>query len=251
VGASQRVTVDLRIAGPQQTGDGVDVLGGVEGISGSRFADTLTGDDGPNLLVDSGGDDVIYGLGGDDEISDTGFWYGRPQGETTADYLRGGDGNDTIRGGEDGDDINGNQGNDIVLGDSGDDLVRGGQDQDSLNGNAGADTVYGDLGDDTVRGGQGDDSLSGGDGNDWLHGDRGDDTMRGGAGADVFQISWEGSGHDRLLDFNPAEGDRIKMDADNFVVRQVGADTVCYISGGAELVLVGVSAVNWESWVFQ
>jgi hypothetical protein len=54
-----------------------------------------------------------------------------------------------------------------------------------------------------------------------------------------------------VLDFNPAEGDRIKMDADNFVVRQVGADTVFYISGGAELVLVGVSAVNWESWVFQ
>jgi len=249
------VDVDLRISAPQQTGEGLDVLIGVEGVTGSDFADTLTGDDGPNLLRGGAGNDVVYGLGGNDTITDQGYYgddWGTYHADPTADDLSGGDGDDWISGGEESDDLNGNQGNDTVHGDDGDDLLHGGQGQDSLNGNAGNDTAFGDLGADTVRGGQGDDVISGGAGDDWLSGDRGDDTVSGGAGADVFH-SFGDAGVDRVTDFNSAEGDRVQLDPGTaFTVAQAGADTVISMAGGAQVVLVGVQLSSLPpSWIFE
>jgi len=254
--AKQALTVDLRVTGPQATGEGVDVLTGVEGIVDgafdAAFADTFTGDQ-ANLLVGAFGDDVIYGLGGDDTITDEGFseleGYPRPNGATTRDYLRGGEGDDSISGGEDFDDLNGNQGNDTVHGGDDDDWVVGGKDDDILYGDGGADLVYGNLGADTcdggegadtVRGGQGDDSLAGGAGADWLSGDLGDDTISGGGGADVFHTFGE-AGVDRVTDFNRGEGDRVMLDPGGaYTVAQAGADTVIALGGGAQVILVGV-----------
>jgi serralysin len=264
--APQGVTVDLRIAGPQATGQGVDVLTGVEGLldaGGAYAADTFTGDAQSNLLMGGGGDDVVYGLGGDDTITDGGFegWDGyEPADATTRDYLRGGDGNDQISGGDHFDDLNGNEGNDTVHGDAGDDWVVGGKDHDMLFGDDAADLVYGNLGNDTgdggagndvVRGGQGDDSLTGGAGNDWLSGDLGDDTLSGGAGADVFHSFGE-AGIDRVTDFNPGEGDRVMLDpGDAYTVAQVGADTVMTLGASARMILVGVQLSTLSGdWIF-
>ena len=44
------LSVDLRITGPQQTGQGLDVYTGIEQVSGTPFADTLTGDGADNWL---------------------------------------------------------------------------------------------------------------------------------------------------------------------------------------------------------
>jgi Ca2+-binding RTX toxin-like protein len=166
------------------------------------------------------------------------------------DYLRGEDGDDRIFGGFGFDDVHGNMGDDTVSGGDGGDWVVGGKDRDRLTGDAGDDIVYGNLGDDTcdggagadlVRGGQANDVLDGGAGNDLLYGDRGDDTIAGGGGADIF-ASFGDAGIDRVTDFNRAEGDRVRLDAgSSYTVSQAGADTVVSITGGAQLVLVGVS----------
>lgn len=175
-------------------------------------------------------------------------------------YLRGDEGNDSIVGGSDFDDINGNMGDDAAYGGLGDDWVVGGKDQDLLFGDAGNDIVYGNLGADTchggdgadtIRGGQANDELFGGAGDDWLSGDRGDDIITGGAGADVFHTFGD-AGLDRVTDFSVAEGDRVMLDpGTQYTTAQVGADTVISMTGGGQMVLVGVQLSSLPAgWIF-
>jgi Ca2+-binding RTX toxin-like protein len=212
-----------------------------ERYEGGAAADTMVGSASGDSLAGGGGNDVINGGQGDDAISEI----------SGASYLRGDDGSDSISGGRDFDDINGNAGADTAHGNDGDDWVVGGKDSDLLFGDNGFDVVYGNLGDDTVsggdgadwvRGGQGADSVSGGAGDDLIWGDRGDDTISGGTGADVFH-SFSGTGLDRVIDFSPAEGDRVQLDpGTTYSIRQVGADTVIDLGGGDQVVLVGIQA---------
>ncbi len=203
-----------------------------------------------DVLTAAAGGDTIHALAGTDTIT----------GADGPNYLRGDEGDDIISGGAAFDDINGNQGNDTLHGAGGDDWVVGGKDNDLQFGEDGADVVLGNLGDDTlsggagddiVRGGQGNDMLAGGSGNDYVSGDRGDDTESGGAGADIFH-SFGDAGLDRATDFNAAEGDRVMLDPGSaWTVAQVGADTVVSITGGAQLVLAGVTLANLPSgWIF-
>lgn len=136
-------------------------------------------------------------------------------------------GSDIVTGSIARDVVNGNQGNDTIGGEGNADFLRGGRDDDSLfggegndilNGNLGNDTVDGGAGNDFVRGGQGNDSLIGGNGNDWIVGDFGSDSLIGGSGADTFILrtatavaGTEAAISDRIIDFNPAEGDRIAI----------------------------------------
>jgi serralysin len=226
---------------------GTDIENAVSGTG----ADSITGNGLNNSLAGGGGDDTIMGGQGNDTISD-------PSG---THYLRGGDGDDSILGGSGFDDINGNAGADTIDGASGgDDWLVGGKDNDLIIAHAGQNILYGNLGADTLiagsggdllRGGQGDDSIAGGAGNDWISGDRGNDTLSGGAGADTFH-SFSGAGIDRVLDFNPGEGDRVQLDAGTaYSVNQVGADTVIDMGGGDQLVLVGVQkAALSGGWIF-
>ena len=177
-----------------------------------------------------------------------------------SDYLRGEEGDDQIFGGFGFDDVHGNMGNDTVSGGQGDDWVVGGKDDDRLFGDEGNDIVYGNLGNDTceggsgadlIRGGQADDVLFGGDGADFISGDRGNDTATGGAGADIFN-SFGDAGIDRITDFNRAEGDQVRLDpGSTYTVSQVGADTVVDITGGAQVILVGVQMSSLTgNWIF-
>lgn len=77
------VTADL--ATGTATGEGIDVLVGIENLSGSGFADHLAGDEGPNGLYGYFGDDLLEGRGEDDNLD--GGW----NGDSTLD---GGPGND-------------------------------------------------------------------------------------------------------------------------------------------------------------
>ncbi len=176
------------------------------------------------------------------------------------DFIRGEEGNDSILGGFGFDDLHGNMGDDTVSGGQGTDWVVGGRDQDRLSGDGEDDIVLGNLGDDTceggagadvVRGGQGADTLSGGAGNDFVAGDLGDDTMAGGGGADTFN-SFGATGIDRILDFNRAEGDRIRLDPGNgFTTSQVGLDTLVTVSGAGQIILVGVNMSSLTGdWIF-
>ena len=61
-----------------------------------------------------------------------------------------------------------------------------------------------------IHGRGGPDELRGGSGADSLNGGRGDDLILGGAGADSFRIS---KGEDRIVDFDPLEGDVLLLPA--------------------------------------
>lgn len=131
------VTLDLGVTGPQATGGaGSDTLSGIEGLSGSPYADTLTGDAGPNTLIAGAdaagrsGQDVLGGMGADDLLIDS----------RGADVLAGGFGEDTVRVQNGGDDsADGGEGRDSVLagegtlgGPAGTDALDGGGDVDTL-----------------------------------------------------------------------------------------------------------------------
>ena len=208
----------------------------IEGLMGSAFADSLTGNDAGNPLHGFGGNDSLTGLGG-------------------GDSLVGGDGNDMILAGD---------GNDLLIGDAGNDVLDGGagnNDQavfpdpssgvgvvaslttntatggsgtgsdtfapntiealggspfaDTLTGDGGAnalgggdgnDTISGQGGSDTVTGGNGDDSLLGDAGNDFLYGGAGNDALNGGGGTDYAQYDNAPSGVTASLTTNTATG---------------------------------------------
>jgi Ca2+-binding RTX toxin-like protein len=221
---------DLLVAAPQG--------GTIEGRAG---ADALIGGAGADTMMGGVGNDFVLGGAG-------------------RGYLRGDEGDDYIMGGADFDDINGNMGADTCISGGGDDWVVGGKDNDSLSGSAGANLAYGNLGNDTCDGGAGDDIIRGGQDNDvvlggagadFVSGDRGDDTMTGGAGADVFHTFGD-AGIDRVTDFSLAQGDRVQLDpGTQFAVSQSGEDTVINMSGGGQMILVGVQmSTLTPGWIF-
>ncbi len=80
------------------------------------------------------------------------------------------------------------------------------------------EAIAGGAGDDVLLGRRGDDTLIGGDGDDRLDGGAGSDVLSGGAGSDRFGFRrFAPTDLDRILDFDAAEGDRIRM-------RRVDAD---------------------------
>lgn len=94
------VTVRL---GYGASGEGEDVISGIEGVIGSRGNDILTGYEGSNVIRGAGGDDVLTGLAGADTIDggDGVDWvsYDNFGGAVTVDLGQGyasGEGNDTI-----------------------------------------------------------------------------------------------------------------------------------------------------------
>jgi hypothetical protein len=57
---------------------------------------------------------------------------------------------------------------------------------------------------------------------------------------------------DRVTDFSLADGDRVQLDpGTQYAVHQVGADTVIDMTGGGQMVLVGVSLSSLTgNWIF-
>jgi len=230
------------------------VLAGDDVINGSAAADRLFGFAGNDSMLGGGGADRLEGGDGADTVM-AGAGNDTIVDTTGSNYLRGEEGDDVIQGGDGFDDAHGNQGNDIVRGGGGNDWVVGGKDDDQLYGEVGDDIAYGNLGNDTVdggdgadwvRGGQGDDIVRGGAGDDLVWGDRGSDTLSGGGGADTFSF-FAGAGTDLILDFNGAEGDRIRFEgaAVNYSVTMVGNETQLDFGNGDVLRIVGTFQTDW------
>ena len=79
--ATAGVTVSLANTGPQETfGAGVDTLVSIENLTGSPFADTLGGDNNPNLIIGGGGGDLLSGHapGAINPTDANTFFYGAP-----------------------------------------------------------------------------------------------------------------------------------------------------------------------------
>jgi len=191
-----------------QAGENDSIASDVEGLVGTNFNDTLTGNDGPNTIAGTAppgtpnvpttttGTDTINGLGGDDTLATVG--------NGTAN---GGEGNDTLVGGSDRGTtttLNGDAGNDNLVSGLGNDDVNGGAGTDFLvyasvkqvgitrgsegvtaaladpgqtakggaNGTSEADTVHDDI-----------ENLVGSGGNDTLTGNGADNTIAGAAPA--------------------------------------------------------------------
>ena len=81
------VTVDLALG--TASGEGTDILVGIEGAEGSAFDDTLTGNALSNELWGLGGNDALLGVDGDDFL----------RGSTGNDSLDGGSGTNLLAGG--------------------------------------------------------------------------------------------------------------------------------------------------------
>ena len=222
------VTVDLRSAGPQSGGDAEgDVLTGIENVTGSRFADRLTGDDADNTLRGGAGADTLDGGAG---LHDRAT-YAHSSAAVFVDLswdgaqIGGDAAGDVLIGIED---LTGSSYDDALTGDDGDNIIQGGAGADRIDGGDGRDTadyagsqavridltaavqhggdaegdrltgienVQGSSYGDWIVGDTGDNLLSGLDGDDTLAGGGGDDLLRGGAGDDVLE---GGDGNDEL-----------------------------------------------------
>ena len=164
------VTVDL--LNGTVTGDGNDSVSGIQVVLGTRFDDSLRGDNGDNVFESMGGTDTVDGRGGSDTVA---FIDGRSAsvdlgaGTATATYRPfdpaagqpgppvpatvslsgvenawGSSTNDVLRGDVSGNRLFGFLGSDQLLGLAGDDALDGGPDEDpsvtnSLDGGDGTD----------------------------------------------------------------------------------------------------------------
>jgi Ca2+-binding RTX toxin-like protein len=221
-------------------GAGDDRLDG--GIGGDRLAGGA-GDD--TFVVDHAGDVIVeaagkgtdkvetglasYALGANvEQLAFTGAGGFTGTGNTLANLLAGGSGNDVLDGLAGDDRLRGGAGNDLLDGDSGIDTadyadavsrvsVRldrlsaqntggGGIDTlagiENLTGSAFADLLVGDALANVLEGGDGDDALNGG---------AGDDTLLGGAGDDVYYVEAAG---DTIVEAADAGWDVVRSQAD-------------------------------------
>ncbi len=217
--ATVAVTVNLGAGNGTATGQGTDVLIGIEGARGGSANDSLVGDALDNLFRGNGGDDTMVGGDGFDIVD-----YRTSGGSVTVDLdagtSSGAAGNDSFSGiemaigGSFADTLSGTGGNDILRGEGGNDLLIGGLGTDRADyrvatgavavnlaaglsaGADGVDTLEGienvrgsDLYNDTLTGDGADNLLEGRGGSDVLIGGDGDDTLDGGTITDLINYN--------------------------------------------------------------
>jgi Ca2+-binding RTX toxin-like protein len=131
--------------------------GSIFGV-GNELGNTLTGNEGDNLLIAWGDNDTLHGGAGNDSLFgvdgvDALF------GDAGIDYLVAGIGNDTLDGGDNPDALYGEDGNDTLYGGTGfhTDILVGGAGNDVLNGSHASIHYQGDY--DLMDGGSGDDTY--------------------------------------------------------------------------------------------
>ena len=223
-GSPVAVSIDLSTGTARGGHAEGDTFENVEGIGGSRHADTLTGGSGNDWLAGNAGDDVLAGGAGADRLEggaggDTASYArsnagvrvqlrtgaptgGHAQGDALVgiEHVEGSPHPDTLVGNGAANRLSGGAGNDRLFGDWGDDTLEGGAGSDLLDGGGGSDTasyagsdagVRVHLGTGAAAGGhaEGDalvgiEHVEGSPHPDTLTGDGGANRLRGGAGAD-------------------------------------------------------------------
>jgi len=132
---------------------GIDTLVGIENLVGSKYDDTLIGNDEDNRIHGSRGNDVMDGGGGiDDAVFVDSF-------ESVIDLVAG-----------------------TAVEERASDTLAN---FENITGSAYADTIIGDDGPNTIAGGSGADTIVGAGGDDILLGERGADGVDGGDGTDI------------------------------------------------------------------
>lgn len=213
-----RVIIDLE-RGQDGAAKG-DLLRNVENITGTQFADTISGNDAANVLTAGGGvGDRLMGRGGADKLVGNGASiaaYSDSPGAVTVNLKTGkGSGSDAA-----GDTLSG-----IIH-------VIGSDFADTLKGSAGRDTLEGGKGNDRLESGGGRDTLRGGDGNDTILGSDHGGIFQGDNGNDLFikvgdnkyvdakgwtqyatTVFHGGAGHDRVSYADASESVRVELNS--------------------------------------
>jgi len=212
------ITVDLRISGPQVTGQGRDTLISIENVTTAWGDDLLIGNDGDNVLNGGQGLDTMIGGAGNDT-------YTVSQPEDVVIEAEG-EGHDTVL-----------AQCSWTLGEHFEDLVLIGPGQLTGTGNALSNGLTGNGAANTLIGGAGDDTLVGGGEADWLIGGIGDDVYD--AGSSDVVIEYEGEGRDRMrahasIMLSPnieelellgdADADGTGNDLDNLIIGNAGSN---------------------------
>jgi len=211
--ASVDAAVIVDLSAGTATGQGNDLLLGIENITGSSRGDTLRGDGSSNVIDGGAGNDAIQGRGGNDRLS----------GGTGRDTVNGAGGNDVLVAAADaaGDTFIGGAGADaldlsaatsntfvtfsgaegsgtvsgggfgadtfsgieVVIGSNASGLV------DTVMGGTGSQLFWLQNGNDIAFGGGGADAIAGQGGSDRIDGGFGNDILNGGNGGDTFVFS--------------------------------------------------------------
>ncbi|NEQ98930.1 MAG: calcium-binding protein [Cyanothece sp. SIO2G6] len=236
-GAEEGVVVSLADAADTAQMDGFgsfDTLKSIENIIGTAFDDILTGDSGNNTLNGGAGNDVLNGGDGIDTVD-----YSDATGLVIVSLA---DDDIPMLAGD------GLGGADILVSIE---HVVGGQHGNQITGNSGANTLLGGDGNDILVGRDGHDHLAGGAGTDILIGGAGIDVLIGGNGSDTFVLD-SSEGIDTIWDFKFWQGDRIKIDVDQYagISSTSDYDSLSFNSGflmvdGTPIAaLAGVSSLN-------
>jgi Ca2+-binding RTX toxin-like protein len=172
-------------------GEGDDVQGDIENLTGSSGDDTLTGSPGANVIEGLNGADALVGLAGTDTVAYRSILVNTPGGLQLTPRTAGVTVDIDGALGDDGsaaDDQNAGGSRDTVaidvedlIGTQSDDTLIGDVDDNALDGGAGADALRGLGREDRLLGGDGDDSLDGGNGADLLNGLNGIDVANYGS----------------------------------------------------------------------
>lgn len=236
---------------------GQDTLQGDAGndtLDGGLGADSMTGGTGNDTyIVDDFGDVVIEDLnGGTDIVRTTLSSYDLT--DNVEELVFTGNGSFIGTGNSIANIITGGSGNDYLFGMGGNDQLFGGIGNDFLDGGEGADNLQGGNGNDVMIGGVGADTLSGGNGDDILNGQEGNDILDGGTGSDIFAFG-ANFGQDRITGFdsNPNGGQDfldlvlLGINAENFAssVSITGNNGNTIVTIGTDTItLVGVNSTT-------
>ena len=161
----------------------IDIVAGIENVSGSGFADELIGNKDNNHLTGGAGDDRIDGGAGDDNL----------RGESGNDTLNGSEGFDWIDSWFDNNPSNSMTYRGIEANLTTGKLIDSWGNEDTLisiegvHGSSLSDKIIGDSADNIFYGNEGNDLLLGMGGNDNLNGGNGNDTLNGGGGSDYLE----------------------------------------------------------------
>src|SRR5215813_10387443 len=246
---------------------------GNDTIFGGRGPDLILGGSGHDLIFGGGGGDTILGGSGPDTISG-GAGRDLIIGGNGPDLIFGRAGNDTILGGGGAQTIFGGAGHDVIVGGNGPDLIFGGRGGDTITAGSGPTTIYGGQSDlrgfDRFEGhGQAGDLITAGRGADLIYGGKGNDTIRGGSGPDTIDggsghnqillgsgptlLQDSGSaGHDTVVGFDVAHGDRIGFEGENnrsigkaiATANEHGGNTTITLPDGSTMTLVGITHID-------
>ncbi|KZL11705.1 calcium-binding protein [Pseudovibrio sp. Ad26] len=220
-----------------------DQFSNVRTVVGSNHNDILVGDDWGNSLYAQNGIDHLEGKGGDDTLNAYG---------SGADYLDGGEGNDSVRyrwsrsaitvNLTDQSKNTGDATGDTYV--SIENVIGTNVHDDHITGDAANNKIWGNGGDDALIGKGGNDKLYGGDGDDFLRGGDGADYLDGGDGDDTFIYS-RGDGQDVIIGQGSSNEDEILFESG------ISKANLWFDKSGDDLhvsVLVSGDAITLKGW---